>query len=452
MLVHTPCSLASRRWRRLERARRLAILVAVLVSATPALAQYSLSADHAEAVSGGTASVALHLDNLDSVVGFQLAVLHDDTVALPSAIAIGAALEGLNEGTGPDYFFVDLEPTGGTGIVIACVTTLGGTLDAIPAGAAHEIARIDYAVSSTATSGASTALDFTDGLGAPPVLVLVALPGGATVGPITVSGSVGVIPEPMVDLSCILTDPCACEGLLTWSNGSVYDEIKVLVDGEVVATLAGDTTSTPIVLPDAGTFEICVIGRENGAESQPTCCSLTCAAVSPLPIDSLSCSADSACVATASWSNSGVYASIEILLDGVPVATLVGSATETAIPLSGTGSFELCVVPSCQNEAAASCCIVECLPLFVRGDANGDGMRDIGDAISILNFLFAEGPASPCADASDVNDDGGIDIGDAISLLSFLFGTPSIPIPDPDSCGSDPTGDPLDCVSYPLCG
>ncbi|HIC21793.1 MAG TPA: hypothetical protein EYO84_00085 [Planctomycetes bacterium] len=76
---------------------------------------------------------------------------------------------------------------------------------------------------------------------------------------------------------------------------------------------------------------------------------------------------------------------------------------------------------------------------FVRGDANGDSLVDIGDPITILGVLFNSEPASECLAQLDSNDDNQIDIGDAIYVLNFLFqdtAQPPAPFPDP---GPDPT-------------
>jgi len=84
--------------------------------------------------------------------------------------------------------------------------------------------------------------------------------------------------------------------------------------------------------------------------------------------------------------------------------------------------------------------------LFIRGDANRDGLLDIGDAVAILGHLFGAAPAA-CLDALDANDDGSGDIADAISLLGFLFSAgPPPPAPHPGA-GADPTADALDCAS-----
>lgn len=81
------------------------------------------------------------------------------------------------------------------------------------------------------------------------------------------------------------------------------------------------------------------------------------------------------------------------------------------------------------------------LQSFIRGETNGDLSVDIGDAVTILLFLFEGRPSVPCLDALDVDDTGQIDVSDAVILLQYLFlagAPPSAPFPQP---GPDPTGD-----------
>jgi hypothetical protein len=59
--------------------------------------------------------------------------------------------------------------------------------------------------------------------------------------------------------------------------------------------------------------------------------------------------------------------------------------------------------------------------LFLRGDANGDGVISVGDAIYLLNYLFrGDTPPDPW-EAGDANCDGDLTVGDAIYLLNYLF-------------------------------
>jgi formylglycine-generating enzyme required for sulfatase activity len=94
------------------------------------------------------------------------------------------------------------------------------------------------------------------------------------------------------------------------------------------------------------------------------------------------------------------------------------------------------------------------LQKFKRGDANGDGSLDIGDALRILGHLFlAQPPELDCQDAADANDDGEVDIGDPILILFFLFAGNGVAIPPPfPECGRDLTEDWLSCAKYGPCG
>ncbi len=57
----------------------------------------------------------------------------------------------------------------------------------------------------------------------------------------------------------------------------------------------------------------------------------------------------------------------------------------------------------------------------ICGDANGDGLIDIGDVIAIINYLFKDGPAPIPLSVADVNGDGSVEIGDVICLINYLF-------------------------------
>jgi hypothetical protein len=88
---------------------------------------------------------------------------------------------------------------------------------------------------------------------------------------------------------------------------------------------------------------------------------------------------------------------------------------------------------------------------FRRGDTNSDGGMDIGDAVYLLQNLFADGPASTCPDAADANDDEAVDIADAVYILQRLFaGGPPIAEPHPE-CGVDLTPNPSDGPELPRC-
>jgi len=81
------------------------------------------------------------------------------------------------------------------------------------------------------------------------------------------------------------------------------------------------------------------------------------------------------------------------------------------------------------------------------GDANCDGSLDIGDGVTVLNYLFGGGDGQPCCLAAyNVNTDHEVDISDAISILSYLFAGGLLHGPDGTVFGGDQ--EPPGCRSY----
>ena len=59
--------------------------------------------------------------------------------------------------------------------------------------------------------------------------------------------------------------------------------------------------------------------------------------------------------------------------------------------------------------------------VLLRGDANGNGRLEIGDAQYLLDYFFSEGRPAICPPVTDINHNGRINITDAIFLLQALF-------------------------------
>ena len=79
-----------------------------------------------------------------------------------------------------------------------------------------------------------------------------------------------------------------------------------------------------------------------------------------------------------------------------------------------------------------------------RGDADGDRVVNLTDAVFLLNALFLSGAPPACPDAADTDDDGVVNLTDVLRLLNyqFLAGPPPAP-PGADGCGPDGTEDAL---------
>ncbi len=58
---------------------------------------------------------------------------------------------------------------------------------------------------------------------------------------------------------------------------------------------------------------------------------------------------------------------------------------------------------------------------YVCGDANGDEVVNIGDAVYIIAYIFKSGPAPDPLDAADADCSGAVNVGDAVYLVTFIF-------------------------------
>ncbi|MEM7231673.1 MAG: YbhB/YbcL family Raf kinase inhibitor-like protein [Planctomycetota bacterium] len=64
-----------------------------------------------------------------------------------------------------------------------------------------------------------------------------------------------------------------------------------------------------------------------------------------------------------------------------------------------------------------------------RGDVNDDGTINLTDAVSTLNYLFANGEGPVCLAAADADANGQLNISDPVFVLRFLFLAGDAPSP-----------------------
>jgi hypothetical protein len=60
-------------------------------------------------------------------------------------------------------------------------------------------------------------------------------------------------------------------------------------------------------------------------------------------------------------------------------------------------------------------------PSFLHGDANGDFVIDLGDVVSLINYLYRDADPPIPLEAGDVNCDGHVDLGDLVYLINYLY-------------------------------
>lgn len=59
--------------------------------------------------------------------------------------------------------------------------------------------------------------------------------------------------------------------------------------------------------------------------------------------------------------------------------------------------------------------------VYIAGDANGDQMVTVSDAVYLISYLFSEGPAPDPLEAGDVDCNGLVTVSDAVYLIQYLF-------------------------------
>jgi hypothetical protein len=57
----------------------------------------------------------------------------------------------------------------------------------------------------------------------------------------------------------------------------------------------------------------------------------------------------------------------------------------------------------------------------VYGDANGDETVNVTDAVYLIQYVFAGGPAPDPLEAGDANCDGTVNVSDAVFLIQYIF-------------------------------
>ncbi len=87
---------------------------------------------------------------------------------------------------------------------------------------------------------------------------------------------------------------------------------------------------------------------------------------------------------------------------------------------------------------------------YARGDANGDGMVNVGDYVTVANFIMEQDPTPFVFSAADVDENGSIDVGDLVGVANIVLGDEILAAPAQPSqdgltlngkCATDDTDD-----------
>ena len=64
---------------------------------------------------------------------------------------------------------------------------------------------------------------------------------------------------------------------------------------------------------------------------------------------------------------------------------------------------------------------------YVRGDANGDGLVNVGDYVTTANYILGIDPMPFIFSAADVDESGTIDVGDLVGIANLVLGDTDVP-------------------------
>jgi len=103
------------------------------------------------------------------------------------------------------------------------------------------------------------------------------------------------------------------------------------------------------------------------------------------------------------------------------VSSTVMSVSSTVTSPATVVTSPTAVVTSPTETVTSPATQVTTVCIFLRGDANKDGLIDIADVVYLINYLFIDGPAPDPFWLGDANCDGVVDIADVVYLLNYLF-------------------------------
>ena len=90
---------------------------------------------------------------------------------------------------------------------------------------------------------------------------------------------------------------------------------------------------------------------------------------------------------------------------------------------AGIGNHQIVYTYSDENNCTNTCTfIITVTSAYLPGDANGDGVVNILDPVTISNFIMGNNPQPFIFEAADVNNDGIINIQDFVLTVNIIMG------------------------------
>lgn len=415
--------------------KALLILALMAFAGSVSAQDYVLNAGAASGPVGGSADMVISLENYGGLVqGWSYGACIPAGMTVTN-VANGAAVNGLNEGDGPDFDQTNLFADGWSCAIV--IAFLGGG-ELLPQAEGDDPYEINIATLGGIAEGTADVC-FCDTLGVPPVATVVVV-GGASLPPLQNCGTVTGVVDQAFDYHAGNVTASYCPtsggggasvqfGILDAFPGDGTDDTQGFSMGvandPAIATPTAINTFGPLSEPDFF-----------GASTYPD--GWTIGVVYSF-LGGVFLTFDTATdVISVDYDAAGTGTTSLDFVDtlGSPAVTNVVVVAGQSLPADTTASGSLTFVELCATD-------------FIRGDCNSDGIVNIADAIFAINSLFLGGPEGECLAACDSNADGMLDTSDATYTLNYRFlggPAPSAPFP---GCGLSDGDD--TCLSFSAC-
>jgi len=134
-------------------------------------------------------------------------------------------------------------------------------------------------------------------------------------------------------------------------------------------------------------------------------------------------------VAPYNWTKLGGDVPLGCTFNGGATAVIAGVPSW---PSTYFMTMEVVDSDSPQSKDTIDVAIIITEPPFVCGDADGNGIVEITDAVFLLDYIFSSGSAPEPLEAGDADCNGIIEISDAVYLITYIF------VSGPSPCANCP--------------
>lgn len=404
---------------------RLAILIAVIGSTASVSFAGSYAVFRATSIEGrpgDAVEIGVNAETMYTTQTWSFGLCHDSAVAQVLEVFPGATTAVVNGGMPPDFMVVEIYSGGWTAGVV--ISFLGSA--SLPAGDDHELHRAVYEL--TGSAGDGSELEFCPTLGQPPVAVVVSS-GGASIVPATDSGALHIVEASFAYTAPVHTAPYSAAGT---QQTQVTFDVETFDDGTTWVT---EGLSFSLAYPP---------DRLTPLSVAPT--ALLETLTGGLDFFGLAIFPEGIAGQIVYDSSGGLVVDSRLSVFEVEFQTDLPDLRGRIDPLIWVDGIG---VPFVLNEVQAGGASLPVVrrhgqirwtegptTVFLRGDCDGSGAIDLGDAVEMLEYLFITGQGN-CLAACDVENSGVIDIADPLFLLSYSFqGGPAPPAPFPN-CDAD---------------